>query len=51
MSPESFDKEAGKQGFSGKLSDIWALGVTFYAFVYLEIPFKGDTVEEIMDVV
>jgi [calcium/calmodulin-dependent protein kinase] kinase len=31
--------------------DIWALGVTFYAFIYLDIPFKGDSYEEISNCV
>lgn len=34
MSPESHDA-----GHDGKLADIWALGVTIYAFAYLKVPF------------
>ena len=29
-------------GLIGSLIDIWALGITFYSFIYKDIPFKGD---------
>ena len=41
MAPEMFDKEKSKN-FSGKLADIWALGVTFYCFTFLVVPFDGE---------
>jgi len=28
------------KGFSGKAADIWAMGVTFYAFVFYRLPFS-----------
>lgn len=28
---------------------MWALGITFYAFVYLRVPFNGSSVTEIFD--
>jgi serine/threonine protein kinase len=43
QSPESL--EGGT--FSGKLADIWAVGVTSYLFVFGELPFNGSTHKEI----
>lgn len=37
MAPESFNIEP----FCPKATDIWALGVTFFTFIYLRIPFNG----------
>lgn len=51
MPPEACDKEKVKDGYSGKSADIWALGVTFYAFAFLNVPFNGDTVPEMMDTI
>lgn len=48
MAPETCDKLKCKEGYSAKAADIWALGITFYAFAYLRIPFNGDTVAEIL---
>lgn len=41
MPPEACDKDKVKDGYSGKAADIWALGITFFAFVYLDVPFTG----------
>ena len=49
MAPEIFNKALLKEGYSGRSADMWALGVTFYAFAYLTVPFNGATVQEIMD--
>lgn len=50
MSPESIKtKTINDKGFSGKLSDIWALGVTLFAFTYKMVPFDGNDVIEILD--
>ncbi|KAM3140918.1 hypothetical protein pb186bvf_006929 [Paramecium bursaria] len=38
-----------KEGYHGKQADMWALGITFYAFVYLRVPFNGSSVTEIFD--
>lgn len=46
MSPES-QKQVNK-GFSGKAADIWALGVTFYAFTFLILPFDDENLDKIM---
>ena len=39
MSPEMCNIETCKAGFSGKISDIWSLGITFFSFTFLELPF------------
>ena len=38
-----------KNGFSGIKSDIWALGVTFFAFTFKTVPFDGLNVMEIIE--
>ncbi len=35
--------------FSGKISDIWAVGITLYMFLFGTTPFLADTVPEIYD--
>lgn len=49
MSPESCNPITKKQGFSGKKSDVWAFGVTLFAFAFMDVPFKGDDVCELLD--
>lgn len=50
MSPESIKtKDKQNKGFSGKRADIWALGVTLFAFTYKIVPFDGDNVIEILE--
>ena len=46
MSPEMFDVVKAKN-FSGKSADIWALGVTFFCFTFLQVPFDGEELPEI----
>jgi [calcium/calmodulin-dependent protein kinase] kinase len=48
MPPEACDKDQVKKGYSGKSADVWALGVTFYCFIYLQVPFTGDNLIEIL---
>jgi [calcium/calmodulin-dependent protein kinase] kinase len=48
MPPEACDKDKVKDGYSGKAADIWALGITFYAFVYLDVPFTGSSIPDIL---
>lgn len=43
MAPELF---ANKKNIEGKPADIWALGVSFFCFAYLRIPFSGDSLNE-----
>lgn len=49
MCPESGKNNAHSAGFSGKRADIWALGVTLFAFTFLNVPFDGDNVLQILD--
>jgi len=46
MSPES-----SKPGFSGTKSDIWALGVSFYCFAFLRLPFIADDICEFYETI
>lgn len=39
MPPECFKEEA----YDPRLMDMWALGVSIYIYVTLELPFKGDS--------
>ena len=50
MSPETLSSK-NKNGFSGKSSDIWSLGVTFYAFYYLELPFYASSLNAIIETI
>ena len=43
MSPEMIK---GK-GYSGKLHDIWCLGVLFYCMIFNNYPFQGSSVKEV----
>eukprot|EP01062_Namystynia_karyoxenos_P079051 TRINITY_DN8260_c0_g1_i1.p1 TRINITY_DN8260_c0_g1~~TRINITY_DN8260_c0_g1_i1.p1 ORF type:complete len:1054 (+),score=263.54 TRINITY_DN8260_c0_g1_i1:166-3327(+) len=45
FSPEMCKDEA----YSGKSSDIWALGVTLYCFIFCEVPFNGASPVELFD--
>ena len=51
MPPEALSKETSKQGYDGKLADIWSLGVTFYCFTFLELPFAGSNLAEVFEVI
>ena len=42
LAPECF----GKEKYSAKMQDVWALGVTFYAFTYQKLPFFGSNQSE-----
>lgn len=41
MAPEVLDKTKAAKGYSGRLADVWSLGVTLWTFCYLELPFIG----------
>ena len=45
MAPELYTI---KKGVEGKPLDIWALGVSFYAFLYLKVPFYGENMNEMI---
>lgn len=47
MSPECLDKNAIAEGIRGKPLDIWALGVTIFAFTFMELPFYAKSFEEL----
>ena len=49
--PESGKNNEFSSGYSGKRADIWALGVTLFAFTYNTVPFDGDTVLEILNAI
>jgi [calcium/calmodulin-dependent protein kinase] kinase len=51
MAPEALDKDAAKKGFSGIKADIWSLGVTFYAFIYLTLPYFSANIYKIAEVI
>ena len=46
MAPEELDGEADLLGSEGKLADIWALGVSLYAFLHLRLPFFSPNLFE-----
>lgn len=35
---------ASKESYSGKMADIWQLGVTLYALVYGHVPFHDESI-------
>jgi len=45
--PESFSG----QPYSGFQSDVWALGVTLYCFLYQNVPFEADTLAELNNII
>lgn len=49
MAPELLDTNSNKEGVSGKACDVWSLGVTFFVFAYLTVPFYGDNVFDLLD--
>lgn len=49
MAPELLDANASKEGVSGKACDIWSLGVTFFVFVFLQVPFYGANIFELLE--
>lgn len=52
MAPELYSVKKGGEGkpkgVEGKPLDIWALGVSFYAFLYLKVPFYGENMNEMI---
>lgn len=48
MAPEMFQKDIQ---YSGKAADIWSLGVTFYSFAFLCVPFNGESIVELTETI
>ena len=48
MSPEMCKKN-NNEGYSGKIADIWALGVTFWSFTFMNVPFIGSNISKILE--
>lgn len=40
MAPECCDSKV--KSYSGRAADIWALGISLFAFTYNKLPFWGD---------
>lgn len=51
MCPESLNKEGTNEGYSGKAADVWALGITFYAFIYYKLPFNSENLMELFELI
>lgn len=49
MAPELLDSAQSEAGVSGAGTDIWSLGVTFFVFTYLQVPFYGNNIFELLD--
>lgn len=47
MSPEMLD--ASNTDIQGKPTDIWSLGITFFAFIFLKVPFFGNNLLDIIE--
>ncbi|XP_045136566.1 calcium/calmodulin-dependent protein kinase kinase 1-like isoform X3 [Portunus trituberculatus] len=47
MAPEALSTSRHK--YSGKAADIWAMGITLYAFVYGKLPFHDDNIVVLYD--
>lgn len=43
MAPEMCRQDMGQSGYHGKAADMWALGVTFFSLIYLEVPFFSES--------
>ena len=48
MAPELF---INKKGIEGKPLDIWALGISFYCFIYMKAPFMGGALNEMIKLI
>ena len=48
MSPECL-KKGNTNGYCGKKSDVWSLGVCLYCYIFLELPFYKDSLKGLID--
>lgn len=44
-------KKVDSVGYSGRATDIWALGVTLYCWCYLEMPFFSIDNDELINII
>jgi len=49
MPPESVSQDQNPNGFSGKAADIWAMGISFFAFAFYKVPFLGNDPLELFE--
>lgn len=49
LAPECVNKDPNAKGWAGKIADIWALGVTFYTFIYYRAPFDAMDALDLFD--
>ena len=48
-SPEMVDAKKSKDGYSGKSFDIWGMGISFYCFTYLKLPYFKSNINELIN--
>jgi len=51
MCPESLNKNGNSTGYSGKAADVWALGISFFAFIYYKVPFNSENLMELFELI
>ncbi|XP_062501382.1 calcium/calmodulin-dependent protein kinase kinase 1-like isoform X2 [Corticium candelabrum] len=51
MAPESLQQTGEQQSFRGKATDIWAMGITLYCFVYGKVPFETRNILELYELI
>lgn len=51
MAPEMFNEKKIELGISGKMADIWSLGVTLYCLTFLVLPFYGKNTITLIDAI
>lgn len=51
MCPESLNKDGSNPGYSGKAADVWALGITFFTFIYYKLPFNNENLMDLFDII
>lgn len=44
MAPESLKSTPGVLGYSGTKADVWSLGVSLFAYTFLELPFFSENI-------